>query len=132
MIEYQRRLSTVKKKLQIEIADDASNYIELQNIRTSMFTECRDLILQMAMVRDEIHSEYYSYLREHASDFTERELPIYVKGDPEYQKIKRKKIAIELMIEEVYATQRFVETRSYDLKGALDSAKIIKQITSGK
>lgn len=132
MIEYQRRLSAVKKKLQIEIADDASNYIELQNIRVSMFTECRDLILQMTIFKDEIHSEYYAYLREHASDFTERELPIYVKGDSEFQKIKRKKNAIELMIEEVYATQRFVETRSYDLKGALDSVRIIKQITSGK
>lgn len=131
LIEYQRRLSQMKKRLQIEIKNDASNYVELQNTRVSLFTECRDLIMQMVVTRESVLNEYYKYLKEHAGEYNEKELPLYIKGDAKYQNLKRKKVFIELMIEDVYATQRFIETRSYDLKGALDSAKMVRQITTG-
>ena len=130
-IGYTKRLSDIKAKMKEDIKDDLSNYISLQNSRANLFCECRDLIIDIAMVRDKIQCEYYSYLGEVADNYTEREIPLRVKGDSKYQSRNRRKIMIELLLEDAYATQKFVDNRSFDLKGAYEVFKVIREITSG-
>lgn len=131
LINIQKRIGDIRYKSKTEIANDLSNVNKLDDLIVQLSGDCEDLtwdVINMKVVAEE---DYYEVLNKLASDYTERDLPIWVKANKDYQKVSKRIMLLDRMLEEINRTQQTVNNRRYGLTNAIKIKDFLRTISTG-
>lgn len=132
LIIIQKRLSNIRARAKTEIAEDLSNLNRLDDLIVQLSGDCEDITWTIIQMKVEAESHYYEVLNKIASDYNERELPVYVKANPNFQRASRRLMLLDHLLGETNRTQNTVNNRRYGLTNAVRARQFVEQVKTGR
>lgn len=131
LIAVQKRLSDIRARAKTEIAEDLSNLNKLDDLIVQLSGDCEDITWDIIQMKVEAESMYYEVLNKIAGDYNERELPVWVKANADYQRASRRLMLLDHLLGETNRTQQTVNNRRYGLTNAVRARQFVAQVSTG-
>jgi len=131
LIDIQKWISNIRARSTTKIKDDLSNINKLDDLIVQLSSECEDVMWKIISLKMETEGSYYDVLNKIACDYSENELPIFVKSNSDYKKYSKRLYLLENLLEEVKRTQDVINNRRYGLTNAIKVKQFLDEVVLG-